>query len=46
MFAWDETKRRANLKKHGIDFADAKKSSAGSLSAQRTRGRYMENGGF
>jgi uncharacterized DUF497 family protein len=21
-FGWDETKRRSNLKKHGIDFAD------------------------
>ena len=25
MFAWDETKRRLNLRKHGIDFADAEK---------------------
>jgi len=23
MFAWDEAKRRVNLKKHGIDFRDA-----------------------
>ena len=22
-FEWDETKRRANLQKHGLDFADA-----------------------
>ena len=22
-FAWDETKRRANLRKHGLDFADS-----------------------
>ena len=22
-FTWDETKRQANLKKHGLDFADA-----------------------
>lgn len=22
-YTWDETKRRANLKKHGLDFADA-----------------------
>jgi uncharacterized protein len=22
-FAWDETKRHANLRKHGLDFADA-----------------------
>lgn len=26
---WDETKRRANLRKHGLDFADAKDVSAG-----------------
>jgi uncharacterized protein len=25
MFAWDEAKRRTNLSKHGIDFADAGK---------------------
>jgi len=25
MFAWDEAKRRANLRKHGIDFVDAPK---------------------
>lgn len=25
MFAWDEAKRRLNLRKHGIDFADADK---------------------
>jgi len=23
MFVWDEDKRRLNLRKHGIDFADA-----------------------
>jgi uncharacterized DUF497 family protein len=26
---WDETKRRANLKKHGLDFADAARVLAG-----------------
>lgn len=26
---WDETKRRANLRKHGLDFADAKDVFAG-----------------
>ncbi len=26
---WDETKRRANLKKHGLDFADAADALAG-----------------
>jgi len=25
MFVWDEAKRRINLRKHGIDFADADK---------------------
>jgi uncharacterized DUF497 family protein len=25
MFAWDEAKRRTNLRKHGIDFAAAAK---------------------
>lgn len=25
MFVWDEAKRRVNLRKHGIDFADAHK---------------------
>ncbi|MCL2635571.1 MAG: BrnT family toxin [Betaproteobacteria bacterium] len=28
-FTWDETKRRANLEKHGCDFADARKVFAG-----------------
>jgi len=26
---WDETKRRANLRKHGLDFADAEYALAG-----------------
>jgi uncharacterized DUF497 family protein len=26
---WDESKRRANLKKHGLDFADAARVMAG-----------------
>jgi hypothetical protein len=30
-FTWDETKRRANLSKHGLDFADAEKVFAGPL---------------
>ena len=29
MFTWDEAKRRANLRKHGIDFVDAPKIFAG-----------------
>ena len=28
-FAWDEAKRRANLRKHGLDFADAEDVFAG-----------------
>jgi uncharacterized DUF497 family protein len=30
-FTWDETKRQANLHKHGLDFADAEKVFAGPL---------------
>ncbi len=30
-YTWDEAKRRANLKKHGLDFADAEKVFAGPL---------------
>ena len=29
MFAWDESKRRLNLRKHGIDFVDAEKVFGG-----------------
>jgi uncharacterized DUF497 family protein len=28
-FAWDDAKRRANLRKHGLDFADAESVFAG-----------------
>jgi uncharacterized DUF497 family protein len=28
-YFWDETKRRANLRKHGLDFADASKVFSG-----------------
>jgi uncharacterized DUF497 family protein len=43
MFAWDESKRRANLEKHGIDFADAEKIFGGfTLSAEDTREVYGE----
>jgi len=28
---WDETKRRANLRKHGLDFADAAQTFAGPM---------------
>lgn len=30
-FVWDEPKRLANLKKHGLDFADAEKVFAGPM---------------
>ncbi len=30
-FTWDETKRQANVAKHGIDFADAEKVFAGPM---------------
>jgi hypothetical protein len=43
MFAWDETKRRANLRKHGIDFADAEEIFSGfTLSVADTRQVYGE----
>jgi uncharacterized protein len=43
MFAWDDTKRRANLKKHGIDFVDAEKIFRGvTLTAEDTREAYGE----
>jgi uncharacterized protein len=43
MFAWDETKRRANVKKHGIDFVDAEKIFNGvTLTAEDTREAYGE----
>jgi uncharacterized DUF497 family protein len=43
MFAWDEAKRRANLKNHGIDFVDAEKIFSGvTLTAEDTREAYGE----
>ncbi len=30
-FTWDETKRQANLTKHGLDFADAEKVFSGPM---------------
>jgi len=43
MFAWDETKRRANLKKQGIDFVDAEKIFRGAtFTAEDTREDYGE----
>jgi uncharacterized protein len=38
MFAWDEAKRQANLRKHHIDFRDAEKIFRGfTFSAEDTR---------
>jgi uncharacterized DUF497 family protein len=43
MFSWDEAKRRANLRKHGIDFADADKVFRGfTLTAEDDRELYLE----
>ena len=40
---WDEAKRRANLPKHGIDFADAERIFRGfTLTAEDTREAYGE----
>ena len=42
-FTWDETKRQANLSKHGLDFADAEKVFAGPLVlVEDTRDGYDE----
>ena len=43
MFSWDETKRSANLRKHGIDFRDAPKIFRGfTLTAEDDRESYGE----
>ena len=43
-FTWDEAKRKANLKKHGLDFADAETVFAGyTLTKPDTRFTYSEN---
>jgi hypothetical protein len=43
MFVWDEAKRRLNLRKHGIDFADADKIFRGvTFTAEDTRKDYGE----
>jgi len=43
MFAWDEAKRRLNLRKHGIDFADAEKIFRGlTFTAEDEREAYGE----
>ena len=43
MFAWDEAKRQANLRKHGIDFSDAEKIFRGlTFTADDIREDYGE----
>jgi uncharacterized DUF497 family protein len=43
MFTWDEAKRRANLRKHGIDFADVPKIFEGlTFTAEDDRELYGE----
>jgi uncharacterized DUF497 family protein len=43
MFTWDEAKRRANIRKHGIDFADAPKIFEGlTFTAADDRETYGE----
>ena len=43
MFAWDEAKRRANLRKHGMDFADAEKILRGlTFTVEADRESYGE----
>jgi uncharacterized DUF497 family protein len=41
--SWDESKRQANLAKHGLDFADAEKVFAGPMALlEDTRNDYGE----
>ena len=42
-FSWDESKRRRNLKDHGLDFVDAKRVFAGlTFTFEDDRFRYDE----
>lgn len=44
MFTWDEAKRQENIRKHGIDFADAIQIFAGyTVTAEDTREAYGES---
>ena len=44
IFTWNEAKRKANLKKHDLDFADAEAVFAGyTLTRPDTRFAYTEN---
>jgi uncharacterized protein len=43
MFTWNEAKRRANVRKHGIDFVDAPKIFQGlAFTAEDDREAYGE----
>ena len=43
MFVWDEAKRQAHLRKHGIDFARAEQIFGGiTLTAEDNREAYGE----
>ena len=43
MITWDESKRRLNLKKHGIDFLEADKIFGGpTVTAEDSRSAYGE----
>ena len=43
MWTWDETKRRANLLKHGVDFAKVERLDwAEAVTREDTRGAYGE----
>ena len=43
MFVWDEAKRRLNLRKHGVDFADSEKIFRGvTFTAEDIREDYGE----
>ncbi|MDR2189140.1 MAG: BrnT family toxin [Azonexus sp.] len=42
-YTWDEAKRKSNLSKHGLDFADAEKVFAGPMALfEDSRGDYGE----
>ena len=40
-FEWDEAKNRSNIRKHGLDFADAEEMFRGVLVVDPTRGKTM-----
>lgn len=43
-YVWDEAKRRSNLRKHGLDFADAEQVFAGPMAVfEDTREAYGEH---